>query len=114
MSSVLNSLTPKISSVILLTVYHTVLVMFDIESTYNPTRYFSLFSSLMGVKGFTTISCHKDEFDSNEMSVVHWNFISFGGKIEHYRVRYTDDNRLTVDDEIFFENLTKLVEVCDA
>ena len=114
MSPVLNSFTPKISSVILLTVYHTVLVMFDIESTYNPTRYFSLFSSLMGVKGFTTISCHKDEFDSNEMSVVHWNFISFGGKIEHYRVRYTDDNRLTVDDEIFFENLTKLVEVCDA
>ena len=113
MSPVLNSFTPKISSVILLTVYHTVLVMFDIESTYNPTRYFSLFSSLMGGKGFTTISCHKDEFDSNEMSVVHWNFISFGGKIEHYRVRYTDDNRLTVDDEIFFENLTKLVEVCD-
>ena len=68
----------------------------------------------MGVKGFTIISCHKDEFDSNEMSVVLSNFVSFGGKVEHYRVRYTDDNKLTVDDETFFENLTKLVEVCDA
>ena len=87
--------------------------MFGIGSTYNPTRYFSLFSSLVGVKGLTTISCHKDEFDSNEMSVVRWNFISHGGKVEHYRVRYTEDNKLTVDDETFFENLTKLVEVCD-
>lgn len=34
-------------------------------------------------------------------------------KVEHYRVRYTDDNKLTVDDDTYFENLTKLVEVCD-
>lgn len=33
--------------------------------------------------------------------------------VEHYRVRYTDDNKLTVDDDSFFENLTKLVEVGD-
>lgn len=30
--------------------------------------------------------------------------------VEHYRVRYTDDNKLTVDDDTYFENLTKLVE----
>ena len=34
-------------------------------------------------------------------------------KVEHYRVRYTDDNKLTVDDDTYFENLTKLVEVGD-
>lgn len=38
---------------------------------------------------------------------------STGSKIDHYRVRYTDDNKLTVDDETFFENLTKLVQVGD-
>lgn len=36
--------------------------------------------------------------------------VCHGGKVEHYRVRYTEDNKLTVDDETFFENLTKLVE----
>ena len=38
---------------------------------------------------------------------------STGSKVDHYRVRYTDDNKLTVDDETFFENLTKLVQVSD-
>ena len=38
---------------------------------------------------------------------------STGSKVDHYRVRYTDDNKLTVDDETFFENLTKLVQVGD-
>lgn len=33
-----------------------------------------------------------------------------GSKVEHYRVRYTDDNKLTVDDDTYFENLTKLVQ----
>ncbi|XP_073242312.1 tyrosine-protein kinase CSK-like [Porites lutea] len=33
-----------------------------------------------------------------------------GSKVDHYRVRYTHDNKLTVDDETFFENLTKLVQ----
>ena len=36
---------------------------------------------------------------------------SFDSKVDHYRVRYTPDNKLTVDDEVFFENLTKLVQV---
>ena len=36
---------------------------------------------------------------------------SAGSKVDHYRVKYTDDNKLTVDDETFFENLTKLVQV---
>ena len=36
---------------------------------------------------------------------------SWNSKVEHYRVRYTPDSKLTVDDECFFENLTKLVEV---
>lgn len=40
-------------------------------------------------------------------------FFSCGPKVEHYRVRYTDDNKLTVDDDTYFENLTKLVQVCD-
>ncbi|KAJ7385313.1 hypothetical protein OS493_016388 [Desmophyllum pertusum] len=33
-----------------------------------------------------------------------------GSRLEHYRVRYMDDSKLTVDDETYFENLTKLVE----
>ncbi|KAK2553281.1 Tyrosine-protein kinase CSK [Acropora cervicornis] len=33
-----------------------------------------------------------------------------GPKVDHYRVRYTDDNKLSVDDEVYFENLTKLVQ----
>ena len=40
-------------------------------------------------------------------------FNSSANGVEHYRVRYTDDNKLTVDDDTFFENLTKLVEVGD-
>ncbi|XP_031565299.1 tyrosine-protein kinase CSK-like [Actinia tenebrosa] len=35
--------------------------------------------------------------------------VCFGGKIEHYRVIFKD-NKLTVDEEEYFENLTKLVE----
>ena len=31
-------------------------------------------------------------------------------KVEHYRVIYKD-NKLTIDEEVYFENLTKLVEV---
>lgn len=38
-------------------------------------------------------------------------FNSSGNKVEHYRVHYTGDNKLTVDEEAYFENLTKLVEV---
>lgn len=38
-------------------------------------------------------------------------FDSSATGVEHYRVRYTDDNKLTVDDDTYFENLTKLVEV---
>ena len=40
-------------------------------------------------------------------------YASCHNKVEHYRVRYTPDNKLTVDDDTFFENLTKLVEVGD-
>lgn len=40
-------------------------------------------------------------------------FSSSARGVEHYRVRYTEDNKLTVDDDTFFENLTKLVEVGD-
>ncbi|XP_068688092.1 tyrosine-protein kinase CSK-like [Montipora capricornis] len=36
--------------------------------------------------------------------------VCFDSKVDHYRVRYTPDNKLTVDDEVFFENLTKLVQ----
>ncbi|XP_063229696.1 tyrosine-protein kinase CSK [Bacillus rossius redtenbacheri] len=35
--------------------------------------------------------------------------VCFQGKVEHYRVKYKD-NRLTIDDEEFFENLAQLVE----
>jgi c-src tyrosine kinase len=35
--------------------------------------------------------------------------VSFGGKVEHYRIKYSN-NRMTVDDEIFFDNMVKLVE----
>ena len=38
-------------------------------------------------------------------------YCSCGPKVDHYRVRYTDDNKLSVDDETYFENLTKLVQV---
>ena len=36
---------------------------------------------------------------------------SYDSKIEHYRVRKNADNLVTVDDEEYFENLFKLVEV---
>jgi len=36
---------------------------------------------------------------------------SFGNKVEHYRVMRDDRNWVTVDDEEYFENLFKLVEV---
>ncbi|XP_066993282.1 tyrosine-protein kinase CSK [Anabrus simplex] len=35
--------------------------------------------------------------------------VCYQGKVEHYRVKYKD-NQLTIDDEEFFENLAKLVE----
>ena len=37
--------------------------------------------------------------------------VCYQGKVEHYRVIFKD-NRVTIDEEEFFENLTKLVEVC--
>ena len=40
-------------------------------------------------------------------------FNSCGNDVQHYRVQYTDDNKLTVDEDSYFENLTKLVEVGD-
>ena len=36
--------------------------------------------------------------------------VCYQGKVEHYRVIFKD-NRVTIDEEEFFENLTKLVEV---
>ena len=33
------------------------------------------------------------------------------GKVEHYHIIYKD-NKLTIDEEEFFDNLTQLVEVC--
>lgn len=42
-------------------------------------------------------------------SLQSYNFIL--SKVEHYRVKYKD-NQLTIDDEEFFENLAQLVEVC--
>lgn len=36
--------------------------------------------------------------------------VCYLGKVEHYRVKYKD-NQLTIDDEEFFENLSQLVEV---
>ena len=36
---------------------------------------------------------------------------SYENKVEHYRVRRNDAGEVTVDDEEFFENLLKLVEV---
>jgi c-src tyrosine kinase len=35
--------------------------------------------------------------------------VCYQGKVEHYRVKYKD-NQLTIDDEEFFENLSQLVE----
>uniref|UniRef100_A0A2S2PMB6 Tyrosine-protein kinase CSK n=1 Tax=Schizaphis graminum TaxID=13262 RepID=A0A2S2PMB6_SCHGA len=35
--------------------------------------------------------------------------VCYVGKVEHYRVKYKD-NQLTIDDEEFFENLSQLVE----
>ena len=40
-------------------------------------------------------------------------YVSCDSRVEHYRVKYTPDNKLTVDDDCFFENLTKLVQVGD-
>ena len=50
-----------------------------------------------------------DKFDSFLLLKILFN--SGGSRLEHYRVRYMDDSKLTVDDETYFENLTKLVEV---
>ena len=36
--------------------------------------------------------------------------VCFQGKVEHYRVKYLD-NKLTIDDEEYFENLGQLVDV---
>lgn len=36
--------------------------------------------------------------------------VCFQGKVEHYRVKYLD-NKLTIDDEEYFENLGQLVVV---
>lgn len=36
--------------------------------------------------------------------------VCFQGKVEHYRVKYSE-NKLTIDDEEFFENLGQLVAV---
>ena len=36
--------------------------------------------------------------------------VCFNGEVEHYRIIYKD-NKVTIDEEEFFENLTKLVEV---
>ena len=36
---------------------------------------------------------------------------SYENKVEHYRVRKNDKGRVTVDDEEYFDNLFKLVEV---
>ena len=36
---------------------------------------------------------------------------SYANKIEHYRIRTTDDGKLTVDDEVVFESLFEFVEV---
>lgn len=35
--------------------------------------------------------------------------VCFEGKVEHYRIIFEDD-RITIDEEEYFENLTKLVE----
>ena len=37
---------------------------------------------------------------------------SYEMKIKHYRVRRNENSWVTVDDEDYFENLVKLVEVC--
>lgn len=37
--------------------------------------------------------------------------VSCDGKVEHYRIIY-HDGKLTIDDEVYFENLMQLVEVC--
>lgn len=39
-------------------------------------------------------------------------FYSCGTKVEHYRLRRNDKSCVTVDDEEYFENLIKFVEVC--
>lgn len=36
--------------------------------------------------------------------------VCFNNKVEHYRVIYKD-NKLTIDEEEYFENLSQLVEV---
>ena len=46
------------------------------------------------------------------MCVVPVHACSYDGKVEHYRVRRNEQGLVTVDDEEFFENLLKLVEVC--
>jgi len=36
--------------------------------------------------------------------------VCYSGEVEHYRIIYKD-NKVTIDEEEYFENLTKLVEV---
>jgi len=36
--------------------------------------------------------------------------VCYGGKVEHYHILYRN-NRLTIDEEVFFDNMVKLVEV---
>ena len=38
-------------------------------------------------------------------------FHSYANKIDHYRIRNTDDGKLTVDDEVIFGSLFEIVEV---
>ena len=40
--------------------------------------------------------------------MIFW--FSYDGKVEHYRILYRD-NKLTVDEEEFFDNLFQLIEV---
>lgn len=37
--------------------------------------------------------------------------VCFEDRVEHYRIIFKD-NKVTIDEEEYFENLTKLVEVC--
>ena len=37
--------------------------------------------------------------------------VCFNGDVEHYRIIFKDNN-VTIDEEEYFENLSKLVEVC--
>lgn len=39
--------------------------------------------------------------------------VCFQGKVEHYRVK-REDGKLTIDDEEYFANLTRLIEVSNS